>query len=374
MVAAAMLRTFGLVLDRRVERIAVPRARLRVARGLVAAALIGCLVAGALVAHAPRRIADARETFSKGQELITADLRHRLTSAVDNGRIANWRVDLDGFRESPLHGTGAGTYRLTWERLRPAPPFKVNDGHSLYLETLSEMGVPGLVLVVVALVALLVGALRGLIGPERHAHAALFAAGTILLIHAGVDWDWEMPALFAWFFGAGGVALSAAEGTRGLGPVGRVPRILAALAVAVLAITPWLELTSSSALDRATKAFARGDCPAAVDAALDGIDRFGTRPEGWEILGYCDARAGQLSLATRAMDAAHARDPQNWQYVYGQAIVHGVAGQDPRPYARAALRMNPLEPLAQDLVRELRGAHTKARRRAVAARAQVPFS
>ncbi len=72
------------------------------------------------------------------------DLRTRLTSAVDNGRIDNWRVALDGFKAQPFHGTGAGTYRITWDHDRPAPPVKVNDGHSLYLETMSEMGVVGL--------------------------------------------------------------------------------------------------------------------------------------------------------------------------------------------------------------------------------------
>ena len=73
------------------------------------------------------------------------------------------------------------------------------------------------------------------------------------------------------------------------------------------------------------------------------------------MLGYCDARLGQFELARRAMDAARSRDPDNWQYAYGQAIVYGVSGRDPRPYAAEALRLNPLDPLARALVRDLRG-------------------
>jgi hypothetical protein len=73
------------------------------------------------------------------------------------------------------------------------------------------------------------------------------------------------------------------------------------------------------------------------------------------------------------MDAAHARDPDNWEYVYGQAIVAGVSGRDPRPFAARALRLNPLEPLARTLVRDLARARSAARRREVTRRAGIPF-
>jgi Flp pilus assembly protein TadD len=157
-----------------------------------------------------------------------------------------------------------------------------------------------------------------------------------------------------------------------LGELGRLPRVAAALAVLVLALTPWLMATSQLDLNRARDAFRAGDCAAAIDTALSATERFGVRPEPWEILGYCDARAGQYALARRAMDAARARDPHNWAYAYGQAIVYGVSGGDPRPYAAAALRMNPREPLALTLVRDLRRAGTAARRREVTRRAGIP--
>jgi hypothetical protein len=249
----------------------------------------------------------------------------------------------------------------------------MNDGHSLYLETLSELGVVGLVLLLVALLTPLVFALRRLGGPERHAYGAFFAGGTMLALHAGVDWDWEMPALFVWVFGAGGVALAARQGAVRWGEIGRTPRIVAALCVLVLALTPALMWSSQGPLERAQEAFSRNDCRTAIDAALDAINRFGVRPEPWEVLGYCDGRAGQYALATRAMDAARARDPKNWQYAYGQAIIDGVAGRDPRPAAREALRLNPLAPLAVTLVRDLDRTRSPARRREITRRAGVPF-
>jgi len=174
-------------------------------------------------------------------------------------------------------------------------------------------------------------------------------------------------------FGGGGVVLAAREGATRWGEIGRTPRVVAALAVLVLALTPALMWSSQGSLENAQEAFARNDCRTAIDASLDAIDRFGVRPEPWEVLGYCDARAGQYALATRAMDAAHARDPKNWQYVYGQAIIDGVSGRDPRPAAREALRLNPLSPLAVTLVRRLDRERGPARRREITRRAGIPF-
>jgi hypothetical protein len=364
---AGGLRLAARPLEQRLDRIGVSReARLLLWGG---AAVV--LLVGAALTRAPQKLADARETFTQGQYMeYSSDLRTRLTSAVDNGRIDNWRVAWEGFKAEPLRGTGAGTYRITWDHDRPAPPVKVNDGHSLYLETMSELGIVGLLLLATALGTPLVVALTRLRGEERHAHAAFVAAGAMLAIHAGIDWDWEMPALFVWLFGAGGVVLAAR--TPRLGSLGRLPRVVAALAVLLLATTPALFAYSQGPLDDALDAYAGRDCATAINDALTATERFGTRPEPWMVLGYCDARYGQYALARRAMDAARERDPNNWQYAYGQAIVYGVSGLDPRPYAREALRLNPLDPDAVALVKNLDAARTAKARRDVTVKAPIP--
>ena len=266
-VVALGLRAAALPLDARLHALRVAPERLRVLRVSLVAGVLLVLVAGGLLAHAPRRFADFRSTFSQGSYISnTPDLRQRLTSAVDNGRIDYWRVALDGFKAQPLHGSGAGTYQLTWELDRPAPPLKITDGHSLYLETLSELGVPGLVLVLVALATLLGAGIVGLRGPERHAYAAFVAGGVMLALHAGIDWDWEMPVLFVWLFGAGGAALAGQRGR--FGDLSRTVRIVAALAVLVLALTPALFWRSQGPLDHAVGAFAQRDCATAISTAL----------------------------------------------------------------------------------------------------------
>jgi O-antigen ligase len=66
----------------------------------------------------------------------------------------------------------------------------VRDAHSLYLETLAEIGPLGLLLVLAVLGMPLVAARRSRRGL---ATATLPAAYVAFLLHAGIDWDWEMP-------------------------------------------------------------------------------------------------------------------------------------------------------------------------------------
>lgn len=370
--AAALLRVLALLLvDRRVARLSLPAHRRRAVRW---GAAIGVLVtvAGVVVAtDLPRRVDEERREFARGAILpATPDLRDRLSSSGNNGRVAHWRVARDEFEADPWRGSGAGTYQLLWERDRPAPPFKVRDGHSLYFEVAAELGVPGLLLLLVALGAPLVVAATRLRGDERHAYAALLAAGAMLLVHAGVDWDWEMPALFLWYFAASGVVLARAGGRPSPSPA-RLTRVIAGVACLVLLVTPATVLRSETELSRAADAFDRRDCGTAVDAALNSLEAFGSRAEPYGILGYCDARAGENALAMRAMRSAVARDPGNWQYAYGLAVTQALAGQDPRAAAARARRLNPLEPLALELERGLRTG-SRARWRRVAARAAIP--
>ena len=369
---AAVLRIAGLWLDARTDRIRVSRR----ARAAVAAVVAAVCVAGVVLALTAGdlvdRIDEQRNEFTSGAAVDTSeDARDRLASFGSNGRVDQWRVARDTFEAAPWRGEGAGTYRLAWELRRPSPPLQVVDGHSLYLETLAELGIPGLVLLAVALGALLLAGARRLRGPGRHAAAAFVAAGLALLVHAGLDWDWEMPVLFGWFFAAGGIAAAARGGAaREVGPP-RLGRIVAGLALLLVAVTPALVWSSQAALDDSQAAFDRGDCTRAVDRALDSVDRLRVRAAPHAIVGYCDMRARQPGLAVAAMRRAEARDPRNWEYHYGLAIARALAGQDPRADARTAVRLNPLEPIALDLERSLQRARP-ARWPSIAGRAQIP--
>jgi hypothetical protein len=369
--AAAGLRALRGRAERRALRRPLPPVERSTAIGVAALAVL-LLGSAATIAGVPGAIADEVRTFSGGGFYTeTRDARQRLLQVSSSGRTDLWGAALDAFSSEPLHGRGAGTYQLVWQERRHPAFLVVTDGHSLYLEMLAELGLVGLLALALALLTPVAVALRRLRGPERQAHAAFLAAGLALLCHAGVDWDWEMPALFAWYFGVAGVVLARPAGQAGRGlALGRLPRVVAGLACLVLAVTPALVAGSQSRLEQALGAFDRGDCRAAVDSALGALEVL-PRPEAHETIGYCDLRAGQAALALQAMQAAVRRDPDNWRYRYGLAVAQAIAGKDPRAAARLAVRRNPQEPIARSLARAMDASSAAARYRA-AARAPIP--
>jgi hypothetical protein len=181
-----------------------------------------------------------------------------------------------------------------------------------------------------------------------------------------------MPVVTLWLFAAGGAALGAKAESRA---PRRRPGVPARLAIAVplvfLAIVPYKVLSSQAWLDRADDAYARGDCAAASDDARSALSALGSRPEPYELLGYCAIRHGQARRAIADMNRAIDRDPHNWNFRYGLALARAAAGLDPRPEVRRARDMNPLEPLVQDAEKRFatdRPRLWKSRAREVAAR------
>jgi O-antigen ligase len=137
----------------------------RRARGAVLAACV--LLAGAVIAAG-------------------ALLGHR------NDRVAYWRVAAQDLRSHVVVGSGAGTYAAYWSRHPQRAYFAPLHAHSVYLETGAELGAVGLALLL-AMFAVPLSAI-GSRDPIRLGAACGFLA---FVLHAGVDWDWEMPVVTA---------------------------------------------------------------------------------------------------------------------------------------------------------------------------------
>lgn len=352
---AGFIRLALLPLDARLAR----RAPARVRRGVVLG-MGGVAAAAAVVAAVALGVPQALE--QQFEQLVEADpapladandARARLAAggASVRARLDYWNVALDAFDTAPLRGQGAGTFAIAWARDRPGTE-KVEDAHSLYLETLAELGVVGFALLAMALTVIFAGFLRGMRGSQRSVYAALFAAGLTWAVHAAMDWDWEMPAVTLWLFAAGGAALAARPRDE---PAFRRPRLGARAAIVsgvlVLALTPVLVALSAYHQGNAEAAATEGDCAEAIDSALSSISVLGVRPQPFETLGYCDLRVGAPELAVRAFESAVLRDPENWRYRYGLAIARGANRMDPRAAAREARRLNPLNPQTTALVK-----------------------
>lgn len=374
-VVAALLRAALLPLDQRLDAWRAPRVERGQALGAAAVALL-VIVVVAVAAGAPSWVGDQYDHFVNGDVVgHHADPRARLTSTGNNGRIPQWEIAWDAFKEEPLRGNGAGTYELSWAQNRPYG-FTVIDAHSLYVEVLGEFGIIGFLLIGGALVAVFVGLARRLRGEDRQIYAAVLALSLVWAVHAGIDWDWEMPVVTLWFFALAGLGLSkpvAGRSAFGAGfEPGRMVRIVAALCVGVLAVTPAAIAISQSHLDTAVAEFERGECKRAIGASLDSLDALKARPEPYELIGYCDARSGQDRLAVLAMENAISDDPDSWRTHYGLAIVRAASGLNPMPELYLARTLNPLEPIIKQSIRAMRGKGPQEwKRRATLARLPV---
>jgi len=129
----------------------------------------------------------------RGHPAASGASAQRLQS-VESDRYDYWRVALDhGFSPDPLKGIGAGGFAVIWLQYRDVPE-RAKVAHSLYVETLAELGIVGFAFLLMFLVGVGLAAARAWrVAPARAAGPA--AALVVWATHSAIDWDWEMPAL-----------------------------------------------------------------------------------------------------------------------------------------------------------------------------------
>jgi hypothetical protein len=113
--------------------------------------------------------------------------------SVESNRYDYWEVAVGVFAGQPVAGHGSASFRVDWLRERDIDE-RVSDAHSLYLETAAELGLAGLACLGLLVAGIGMGARSALRADATRAVGP--AAGlTALAVHAGIDWDWEMPAV-----------------------------------------------------------------------------------------------------------------------------------------------------------------------------------
>jgi O-antigen ligase len=312
--------------------IAAPRLPRRVV--VVAAAVVAALVALALVrARGP---GGAIRAFSHSAPTVKADKNRRLFSLSGSSRAQYWNVAWREIEEHPWLGSGAGSFQRNWLRLRPAE-LPVLDAHSLYLETLAEVGPIGLAL----LVALLAVPAVAAVSARRHPLAApAFAGYVAYLVHAAQDWDWELPAvtLAAVCCGAALLLLAEREQRPAYSQSARAAALAASVVIGLLAI---VALAGNAALGAASTAL---DADNPGSAARDA--RWAKRlvpwsADPWRLHGEALLSEGDVRGARRDFATALRKDPSDWDaWVDLTLVTHGKAR---RQAARRAAELNPLE-------------------------------
>ncbi|MGI8802547.1 MAG: O-antigen ligase family protein [Solirubrobacteraceae bacterium] len=333
----------------------------RVPRAAAVCLLLAVPVAVLAVNHHPwRSVRTQWHAFTSLQ--VTQSSTVRFTDA-SGYRYDLWRVAVKEFEQRPVGGVGAGSYGLRYFQLRKTPE-SVRQPHSLELQMLAELGVPGLV----ALLALILGVGWALRRSRRRDVALTVALGgtaAVWLLDTSVDWVYNMPGLtgVALLSAAGlcalavraqspvplpgGPVLAAAPESSAVPPPARDRRVVA-WTLAVIALVA----VGAPALVRQYLAQQRSDSAAAtlvasprraLADARDALRLNGSRVETYYTQAAAFARLGDYPDARNTLLEAVRVEPLNyvpWVLLGDLATRRGDAPQASEAYGQAR-RLNP---------------------------------
>ena len=267
-------------------------------------------------------------------------LEQRLFSFSGSYRTELWEEAWDEYRANPILGGGPGTYEQYWNQHRPIAHI-VRDAHSVYLETLAELGFVGFVLLLVVFGAPLVAA----IGARREPLAvAALGAYVAYLAHAGVDWDWELtgvtvPAL------ACGIALLAmrptASAPRLPGSALRYTGAAVAIALAGLALVGLAGASANAASQEAALA-SPPDYDKAEDDARKARRWAPWSSEPWQNLGAAQLGRGDTAAARKSFRKAVEKERSDWELWFD--LAQASTGAERSRALAQARRLNPRSP------------------------------
>lgn len=346
------------------ERLLGARLRLSARAGYaLVAAVVLLLVAGFALSHPGRRFQEFEQP--PGQASFTQGnfTNQHLASGAGTGRWQFWTTAAAEFESAPWVGRGSGSFESWWAQHAPIDYF-IKNAHSLYLQTLGELGIVGLLLLVGSFATALAVAVRGLRlaeGDERLTLAALIAAFVAYAVGAGLDWMWELTVV-----SVVGIACLAVAATAG-GQIPARPRLVLehedgvrrrgggrfGLALAVL-VVGWLVIfaqaipaLSSHELQLSERSAAAGRGDDALDAAVTA-----RRLQPWAASPYLQLalvyeQMNRLADAHRQIEQAIARDRDDWRPWLVEARIETKQGaiESARASLARARTLNPRSPL-----------------------------
>jgi hypothetical protein len=295
-------------------RVAAPQVR---GRSIAVLLLLVVVVATAAV-PSTRSIATAGWDRFRAEPGHEAAPRSRFLSLSNDGRIVMWSTAVRAFEGHPVIGVGAGNWRSWYYRYRTRDVGFARQPHALGLELLAERGVVGTGLLA-AVFALALASVRRRRGESRDAdeQATIVAAAVLVvgwLVHANLDWLWQLPAVTIGPMLAVGVLLAArspAELALERRPSRRLLPALGASACVVAAIACTIPALAARELTHAASSSRPADAASRL-AQLDRLYPFSP-----------DVAHARARVALRLGDQVQAR-----------RLEHRSIEREPRFYAR----------------------------------------
>lgn len=313
---------------------------------LAVAALLAISAAFVRFGSPPTIVRRVHDSILKPARTTPQDLNKRLFNLSSRGRVTGWKVARRDAAEHPVLGSGAGTFELYWLEHRPSQ-MKIRDAHSLYLETLAELGPVGLAVLCLALALPVAGAIRA----RRHGLVpAALGAYVAYLLHAAVDWDWEMTAVTVTALLCGTAALVRSRSDSEVA-ISRRWRFALVGVPLLLATIGFIGINGNGALADARDDANHGRWAASQADAEKAEPWLPWSSDPWQMVGEAQLARGDRLAAEHSFRTAISKDPDDpdlWQ-----GLAYATTGQERRQAVSEALRLNPHNPDLVNLAKKL---------------------
>ncbi|MGO9972070.1 MAG: O-antigen ligase family protein [Solirubrobacteraceae bacterium] len=334
----AVLVVVGFALTGRIDRVALPAER----RHQLGIALIGLLALvplaglGALAASSRGLTGEISHVWSSltSTSSRVGDTPGRLVDLA-NSRPSYWREGVTVGSHAPVAGVGAGGFQFAQTRYSNDTALAAH-AHSFLVQTFADLGIIGLVLGLMLLVAWAIATARTLRGArdqddrartecERAGMGALLGVVIAFGASSSIDWTWfipgvALPALMCagWLAGRGPLHERVGERGRAVSKVGSGAwaRLAATGLVALTLLSAWLIWRPLHSVDEANAAMLALQHRDGTTALADARAAASEDPVAWQPL-------FDLSVVYRALgDERQARvelldgtqlQPANWQ-------------------------------------------------------------
>jgi O-Antigen ligase len=357
------------------------RARRRMGAILLSLPVIALLGLLGLLAHSQRgltgSVSHGLSSLTDPNAPVPLNTPGRLTS-VGSVRARYWNEALEVFSEHPLVGAGSDGYATARLRHRTVP-LDVHHAHGFIVQTLADLGLIGLTLVLALLATWLAAAgrtthpfnrcwqswrwrrIQAPYSAERIGLLSMLCIVVTFGVHSLVDWTWYFP-------GDACVALLCAGWLAGRGPLGdratsafvqrprtgpsarrrRGPSPRAGLAAAVIALTlltVWAQWQPLRSFDAASEALAlvSHDPRGAHTAAQNAVSRDPLSAQALFTLAAVQQSAGESAQARATLQRAvrlQPSNPQTW-VALGEYDLQANDPRDALNELRAAIYLNP---------------------------------